>query len=92
MRNLLGMRRPRGVIAGPLEVSGELARQLLVGGEGKLGDQASAAALDPRVARRGQTPQLGLKAGPTLVSTSQGVADAERVMRAGQARVCYKLG
>ena len=70
----------------------ELARQLLVGGEDEVRQQTPTAALDPAVAGRGQPPQLGLNAGPAVVSTRQGFGDAEWVMRAGRARVCYKRG
>jgi len=66
----------------------ELARQLLISGEDKIGEQALAPALDPPVARGRQPPQLGLETATALVSPEHGVGDAEWIARAGRARVC----
>src|SRR5438045_6011355 len=65
---------PRGV--------GELAPQLLVGGEDVGGEQAAALALDLLIASRRQPPQLGPDAGAALLGPGQGVGDTERVMGA----------
>ena len=73
-------------------VVGELARQLLVGGEDEVGEKAPSVALDPAVPGPRQPPQLGLDADTALVGASHGVGDAERITRAGGVWVCYKRG
>jgi hypothetical protein len=92
MKQLLDEEKARGIREDPSEWSGELARQLVVDGEDELSEKALPTTRDPAVARRRQPTQLGLDAAAALVGSEQGVRDAERVVRAAHARLCYKPG
>ena len=86
------MRREARRVRRPSGQSWELARQFPIGREDEVSEQALAPALDPPFAGGWQPPQLGLKAGAALVSPQHGVGDAEWIVRADRARVCYKRG